>query len=104
MFSGGALPRVSGESGSNRRRGAMKTLDRSPRVGFTLVELLVVIAIIGMLAALISAAVVAAMTTARNTAMKIEIDGIEAAVKAYNEKYSSYPPDFTDRGALNAHV
>ncbi len=62
------------------------------RRGFTLTELLVVIAIIAMLAALASVGVMTAMSRAKATAIKVELDQIDAAMKRYKETYGSYPP------------
>jgi hypothetical protein len=53
---------------------------------------LVVITIIAVLAALTTAGVMRAMSTARQTGMKTELDQLDAALKAYKEKYGSYPP------------
>ena len=63
-----------------------------PRRAFTLTELLVVIAIMAVLAALASVAVVRGLDTAKQTRMKVEVDALDAAFKAYKEKYGSYPP------------
>ncbi len=62
------------------------------RRGFTLTELLVVIAIIAILASLGTVAVMRALGTARATAIKTELDQIDAAMKRYKETYGSYPP------------
>jgi len=68
------------------------TLKHNLRRGFTLTELLVVIAIIAILASLGTVAVMRAMTTARATAIKTELDQIDAAMKRYKDTYGSYPP------------
>lgn len=62
------------------------------RRAFTLTELLVVIAIIAMLVALTSVGVMTAMARAKATAIKTELDQIDSAMKAYKEKFGSYPP------------
>jgi prepilin-type N-terminal cleavage/methylation domain-containing protein len=62
------------------------------RRAFTLTELLVVIAIIAMLVALTSVGVMTAMAKARATRIKTELDQIDSAMKAYKEKFGSYPP------------
>jgi prepilin-type N-terminal cleavage/methylation domain-containing protein len=62
------------------------------RRAFTLTELLVVIAIIAMLVALVSVGVMRAMDTAKATRIKTELDQIDSAMKAYKEKFGSYPP------------
>ncbi len=89
---------------------------RRDRRAFTLTELLVVITIIAVLAALTTTGVMRAMSTARQTRIKVEVDQLDAALKAYKEKYGSYPPcnlniDDTDpnvrdaaRAAVRSHV
>jgi prepilin-type N-terminal cleavage/methylation domain-containing protein len=62
------------------------------RRGFTLTELLVVIAIIAILAALASVGIMTAMNKARATAIKTELDQLDAAMKRYKDTYGSYPP------------
>ncbi len=64
----------------------------APRRGFTLTELLVVIAIIAILVSLTSVAVMTAMTKAKQTRIKVELDQIDSALKAYKDKYGAYPP------------
>ncbi len=78
------------------------------RTAFTLTELLVVITIIAVLAALTTAAVMRAMGTARQTRIKVEIDQLDAALRAYKEKYGSYPPSnfsaWSVQPDLRAHI
>lgn len=74
------------------------------RRGFTLTELLVVIAIIAILASLGTVAVMRAMTTARATALKTELDQIDAAMKRYKDTYGSYPPADLTNPASNARL
>ena len=68
------------------------------------------IAIIAVLAAMVSVAVVRALDTAKQTRIKLEIDQIDMAMKAYREKYGSYPPcDFVGgigvpNSPLRAHI
>ena len=62
------------------------------RRGFTLTELLVVIAILAILASLTAVGVMRALDTAKQTRIKVEVDNLDAAFKAYKEKYGSYPP------------
>jgi prepilin-type N-terminal cleavage/methylation domain-containing protein len=78
------------------------------RSAFTLTELLVVITIIAVLAALTTAGVMRAMGTARQTKIKTELDQLDSALRAYKEKYGSYPPsdlsNLSINPALKAHV
>lgn len=78
------------------------------RRGFTLTELLVVIAIIAVLASLASVGIMTAMNRARATAIKTELDQIDAAMKRYKDQYGSYPPaDLTNpasNGRLRQHM
>jgi prepilin-type N-terminal cleavage/methylation domain-containing protein len=77
------------------------------RHGFTLVELLVVMAIIAVLAGLATVGVMSALTAAKQTTIKMELDQIDSAMKAYREKYGSYPPcDLTSGNqlAITSHV
>ena len=60
---------------------------------FTLVEMLVVITIIGILAGLVTAAAIRARIAAKNAAVAIDISQLDAALKAYKEKFGEYPPD-----------
>ena len=61
------------------------------RRGFTLIELLVVIAIIGILAALLTPVITRAMVSAKESAVRTEISGIVAAIKAYENDYGVLP-------------
>jgi prepilin-type N-terminal cleavage/methylation domain-containing protein len=78
------------------------------RRAFTLTELLVVITIIAILAGMAGVAVVRGLDTAKQTRIKAELDSIDAAFKAYKEKYGSYPPcnltSPTSNTALRAHI
>jgi type II secretory pathway pseudopilin PulG len=62
------------------------------------VELLVVIVIIGILAGLITVGAAAALRHAKNTKIKAEISQIDTALRAYQQKYGSYPPDSWEFG------
>ena len=53
-----------------------------------------VIAIVGMLAGLITAAAWHAVIAGKNTVITVEISQLDAACKAYKEKFGEYPPDF----------
>ena len=64
------------------------------RAAFTLVEMLVVIAIIGILAGLLIPAVVSATGHAKEAVIVSELSQLDAACKAYQEKYGEFPPDF----------
>ncbi len=77
----------------------------SSRRAFTLTELLIVITIIAILAGLGSYAAVQALGTAKQTRIKVELDGIDAAFKAYKEKYGSYPPcNLANTAAVRSHI
>lgn len=65
---------------------------RASRRGFTLTELLVVIAIIAVLASLVSVGVMRALDSAKQTRIKLELDQIDLALKAYKDKFGEYPP------------
>jgi len=77
---------------------------KHPRRGFTLTELLVVIAIIAILASLGTVAVMRALGTARATAIKTELDQIDAAMKQYKTTYGSYPPCDLRNPATNSQL
>ena len=62
------------------------------RRGFTLTELLVVISIIAILVAMTSLAVVRALGHAKQTRIKVELDQLDMALKAYKQEYGAYPP------------
>ncbi len=62
------------------------------RRGFTLTELLVVISIIAILASLTGVAVVRGLLKAKQTRIKIELDQLDMALKAYKQEYGAYPP------------
>ena len=71
------------------------------RKAFTLVELLVVMAIIAILSGLGARVAYKAMITAKNTAIRMEIGQLDAALKAYKEKFGEYPPDGLGNAATN---
>jgi prepilin-type N-terminal cleavage/methylation domain-containing protein len=75
-----------------RRRAGCHWSPASARRAFTLTELLVVITIIAILAGLATVAVTRGLDTAKQTRTKVEVDGLDMALKAYKEKYGSYPP------------
>lgn len=70
-----------------------------PRSAFTLVELLVVITIIGILTALVTVAAVGALKRGRETAIKAEINQMDAAVKVYKDKTTAFPPNCQTDGS-----
>jgi prepilin-type N-terminal cleavage/methylation domain-containing protein len=74
---------------------------RTHRAAFTLIEMLVVITIIGILAGLITGAAIVARKTARNAAIAVELSNLDAACKAYKEKFGEYPPDFAGLNNTN---
>jgi len=76
---------------------------REPRRGFTLIEMLAVIVIIGILASLITMAAVAAINRAKKARIKLEIDGLEMAIKNYINEFGDLP-DFTDTDAVRRHM
>jgi prepilin-type N-terminal cleavage/methylation domain-containing protein len=67
--------------------------DRRARHAFTLIELLVVITIIGILASLIVVGAVASIKHTRRTAIRSEIDQLDAAFEQIKKKYGEYPPN-----------
>ncbi len=77
-----------------------RTIQRS---GFTLVEVLTVITIIGILAALLIPAISGFVTKGKETALKMEIEGLSQAVEQYYNKYGDYPPDFSDWSVVQRH-
>jgi prepilin-type N-terminal cleavage/methylation domain-containing protein len=87
------VPLLACQAVPSRETRSRSTCDRpAERRGFTLTEMLVVITIIAILASLASVAVVRALDTAKQTRIKLEVDNLDAALKAYKEKYGSYPP------------
>ncbi|MCA9174745.1 MAG: type II secretion system protein [Planctomycetales bacterium] len=69
---------------------------RAARRGFTLVELLVVIAIIVLLVALLVPAISVARYRMWAATVMNEISQMDRAVKAFEERWGSIPPDFSD--------
>lgn len=65
---------------------------RHPRTGLTLVELLVAVAIVATLTALLVPTIAKSMRAARNTAIKAEIDMLNAALLNYRSEYGEFPP------------
>ena len=59
---------------------------------------MVVIVIIGILAGLITVAASLASIAAKNTKIKTEISQIDTVLRAYQQKYGSYPPDSWEFG------
>jgi prepilin-type N-terminal cleavage/methylation domain-containing protein len=82
-----------------------RSTSRPGRRGFTLVELLVVITIIGILIGLLAPVVAIALARAKEAAIGTEIGQLDSALKAYKEKYGSYPPsDLSNVAALTQHL
>ena len=61
------------------------------REAFTLVEMLVVIAIIGILAGILIPVVARAKTKTKVAAARVEMAGLELAIKTYHNDYSRWP-------------
>lgn len=81
-----------------------KISNRKSSPGFTLVEMLVVIAIIGILAAILIPSLAAAIRRAKIAAISLEMNNLSNALAAYKSKHTEYPPDFSDRAAVQAHI
>jgi prepilin-type N-terminal cleavage/methylation domain-containing protein len=75
----------------------------SPRRGFTLIELLVVIAIIGILAGLLLPALSGAIKKGKITTARTEMNGIIAAINAYEQTYSRFPASTEAANSLTAN-
>ncbi len=71
--------------------------------GFTLVELLVVITIIGIIAGLTIPALYGVFVTGKETALKVEMESISAALEQYHDEFNEYPPDFSDWNMVRRH-
>ena len=79
-----------------------KTSLHSSRRGFTLIELLVVIAIIGILAGLLLPALSGAIKKGKITTARTEMNGIIAAINAYEQVYSRFPASTEAANSLTA--
>ena len=69
--------------------------------------MLVVITIIGILAGLVVTAALVARKRAKVASIGVELNQLDAALKAYKEKFGEYPPDFTDPswpGPISRHL
>ena len=88
--------------------GNQQLRSRRDRAAFTLTEVLVVITILAILAALSTVGIMRALDTAKQSAIKIELDNIAAALQTYKDTYGSFPPsDLRDPAtnvALRSHV
>lgn len=71
-------------------------LKRLNQAGFTLIELLVVLVIIGILAGYIGPKIMGHPEEAKRTKAKLQIQGIETALKMYKLDNGKYPT--TDQG------
>lgn len=98
-----ARPDASRPAGQSRAGRPAARGPRSPvrRRAFTLIEMLTVVVIIGILASLITGAVIAARRAARIAIVAVELNQLDAALKAYKQKYGEYPPDCAGVGPKN---
>ena len=71
------------------------------REAFTLVEMLVVVAIIAILAGILIPVVGRAKTKAKVAAAKVEMAGLELAIKTYHNDYSRWPIPKKPTGATS---
>ena len=73
--------------------------------GFTMVEILVVVVIIAMLAGLTVAVALPARTKAKEALIVTEISQLDGALKAYKQKYGSYPPsNMANEAEVRRHI
>lgn len=72
--------------------------------GFTLIELIAALAILAVLAALITVTASAALKYMRGVSAGNDIDQVVKALEIYKQKYGEYPPDGTDREAVERHI
>lgn len=86
------------------RTAVRSTADNRRRTAFTLVEMLVVIAIIGVLVALLVPTINGVMVSQRNASTGIELQKLVSSIEAYKDKVGDYPPDFSNRSAVVAHM
>lgn len=70
--------------------------------GFTLIELLVVISIIGLLATLGMTGFPAIIKMAKKNKAKSVIQGLELAIKQYNNDFGINPDDSSSKSVINA--
>jgi len=100
------------QSAVGSRQSALTTDNRQPttrsRSGFTLVELLVVIVIIIILMGLLTPVLILALARAREGRIIAEVSNLDGGIKAYKERFGSYPPsDFsnlTTTGPVAIHL
>lgn len=72
--------------------------------GFTLIEVVTVLAIVAALAVITTVAVSASLKYFRQVAIVHDIAQITAALEIYKQQYGEYPPDGTDRAAIERHI
>lgn len=72
--------------------------------GFTLIEIVAALAIIAVLATLITVAASAALRFMRGVSESNDVEQIVKALEIYKQQYGEYPPDGTDREAIERHI
>jgi type II secretory pathway pseudopilin PulG len=80
------------------------TPNQSQRAAFTLVEMLVVITIIMILAAILIPTIARAKTKAKVANARMEMSGLEAAIKSYHNDYNRWPVPSSMSGQPNFYI
>ncbi len=76
-------------------------LQNKNKRGFTLIELLVVISIIGALAGLFGVGAPRVIQMAKKSKAKSVIQGLELAIKQYNNDFGIFPDDSSSKSVIN---